>query len=167
MTIDAGIAAGADQRNLGDGRRFVTHSLVGWILSIGSESKIRHKNYIALSASAQQKILRFNVAMKVACRMKIFDSMEKLIHQHQCGLEGESVVAILEEILQTGAKEFKDHCSVITIRPVPEHSRNTRSSIETLVYLNFLAQEWWCNRAVLEFDSYLLAVGYIAACPAY
>jgi len=83
-------------------------------------------------------------------------SAHQLVCDEKDGLEGEVFVAHLEEVLQRGTKEVKDHNIEIPVFSRPHNPWYTGRAREGLVYLGFLSDWTVAGDGRLEFDSDLL-----------
>lgn len=78
--------------------------------------------------------------MEVPCRVKTFNAVEELVHEHSCRLERESVITISEEVIEIGSDEFKHRCPEARVPAMPEYSRDAGLSLQFLIDVDLLAQ---------------------------
>lgn len=80
----------------------------------------------------------------------------QLVGDEKDSLEGEVFVTHLEEVLERGPEEVKDHDIKVSVLSRPHNPGYTRRARESLVYLRFLSDGTVTGYGWLEFDSDLL-----------
>jgi hypothetical protein len=122
------------------------------------QAKINDVDLVAPLSDAHQKVVGFDVTMDEVARVDIFDAgnlwgrlvMEletrkgaaryQLVSQEQDSLETEFAVAKVEEVLEGGPEQIKDHGIVVAFGTVPANKRHTDTASEGLVDLGLVLE---------------------------
>lgn len=125
MSIDTGVTCGAGQILVLSVRDMEVRLGVAIFLS---KTEINDVDLISTLSDAHEEVIRFNITMDEGLSMNVLDTRDELIGKEKHGLEGELPVAEVEEILQTGSEQIKNHGIVITLRAEPTDKRDSNSS---------------------------------------
>lgn len=126
------------------------------ITTFCGETKIRHINLISMLPHTQQEVLRLDVTMNDVLGMDVFETIKKLIGQHQHGLKREFSVAVVEKIFQTRPQEIEHHRVVFTFGLVRVDSWNTSTTGKGLIDVNFAFEAGGIDGYVFEFDGEII-----------
>jgi hypothetical protein len=83
--------------------------------------------------SANQEVLWLQVSMNEVFRVNKLKSLEALQANHRYGLLTELIIAKLEQRLQSGAKVFENHDTVISLLPEMIDFRDAFLALENFV----------------------------------
>jgi hypothetical protein len=87
----------------------------------------------------------------------VLNTGNELIGEEQDGLQGELAVAEVEEILQTGSEEVKDHCIVVTLGSEPADKWDSDTTSKGLIDTSLIFELGVLGLDALKLDGNLLA----------
>ena len=154
MGVDGGITSSSGQvlvlpiRNVEVGLRVTV--LLG-------QTEIDDIDLIAALADAHEEVVRLDITVDEGLGMDVLDAGDELVGQQKNGLQGELAVAEVEEILQTGSEQVKNHGIVITLGTEPADKRDTDTTSQRLVDSSLIFELWVLGLDRLKLDSNLFA----------
>lgn len=89
--------------------------------------------------------------------MNVFDTGDELVCEEQDSLQRELPVAEVEQILQTGSEEVKNHGIVVTLSSEPANKRDSHTAGQGLVDTGLIFELGVLGLDALELDGDLLA----------
>jgi len=97
------------------------------------QTEIDDIDLVAALADAHEEVIRLDITVDEGLGVDVLDAGDELIGQQKNGLQGELAVAEVEEILQAGAEEIKNHGIVVTLGTEPADKWDTDTASERLV----------------------------------
>lgn len=97
------------------------------------QTEIDDIDLVAALADAHEEVIRLDITVDEGLGVDVLDAGDELIGQQKNGLQGELAVAEVEEILQAGAEEIKNHGIVVTLGTEPADKWDTDTTSERLV----------------------------------
>lgn len=89
--------------------------------------------------------------------MNVLDARDELVSQQKNRLQRELAVAEVEEILQTGTEEVKDHGIVVALGAEPADERDSNTTSQRLVDSGLILELGVLGFDALELDGDLLS----------
>ena len=97
------------------------------------QTEIDDIDLVAALADAHEEVVRLDITVDEGLGVDVLDAGDELIGQQENGLQGELAVAEVEEILQAGSEEIKNHGIVVTLGTEPADKGDTDTTSERLV----------------------------------
>jgi hypothetical protein len=98
-----------------------------------SKTEINDVDLVTTLANTHKEVVRLDITMDEGLGMNVLNARDELIGQQQHRLQWKLPVAEVEEILQAGSKEIKNHGIVITFGSKPADKRDSNTTSEGLV----------------------------------
>ena len=139
MGVDGGITSSTSQvlvlpiRNVEVGLRVTV--LLG-------QTEIDDIDLIAALADAHEEVVRLDITVDEGFGVDVLDAGDKLVGQQKNGLQGELAVAEVEEILQAGSEEIKNHGIVVALGAEPADKWDADTTGERLVDTGLIFELW-------------------------
>ena len=127
------------------------------------KTKIDHVDLVAPLADAHEEVVRLNITVDEGLGVNVLDAGNELVGEQQDRLEREFTVAEVEEILETGAEEIKDHGIVVALSSKPADEGDTDAAGEGLVHAGLVLELGMLRFGALELDGDLLTGDNISA----
>ncbi len=121
---------------------------------------------IITSFNTHQEIFRFDVAMNNIFEVNIFETMKKLIDQHQHCFKRESSIAKIEKILQTRSQKIEHHNIIFAFEQILMNEWNIDIVSKRLIDIDFEFEKKWIFTDALEFNDNLfvsIEIGFWSA----
>jgi hypothetical protein len=153
MSVDTGVASGTSQ--------VLVLTVWNMEMSLGvtvflRKTEVDNVDLVTTLPNAHQEVVRFDVTVDEGLGMDVLDARDQLIREEKDSLQGEFAVAEVEEILQTGSKEIKNHGVVITLGAEPANEGDTDTSSERLVDTSLIFELGMLGLDTLKFDGNFL-----------
>lgn len=121
------------------------------------QTEIDHVDLVATLANAHQEVVGLDITVDKGLGMNVLDSGDELVGKQQHGLQRELAVAEVEEILQTGTQQVKNHSVVIALGAEPADERDTDAASERLVDTSLIFELGVLGLDALQLDGDLFA----------
>jgi len=104
-----------------------------WVTVLLGQTEIDNIDLVATLADTHEEVVRLDITVDEGLGVDVLDAGDELVCQQKNGLQRELAVAEVEEILQTGSEEIKNHSIVVTLGTEPADERDTDTTGEGLV----------------------------------
>lgn len=121
------------------------------------QTKVDNVDLVATLTNTHEEVVGLDITVNERLGVDVLDAGNQLISEKQHGLEGEFAVAEVEEILQTGSEEVKDHGVVVALGTEPTDKGNTDTTGQGLVDSGLILKLGVLGLDALELDGNLLA----------
>ena len=121
------------------------------------QTKIDNVDLVATLSDAHEEVVRLDITVDEGLGVDVLDTRDELVCQEQDGLQRELPVAEVEQVLQTGSEEIKNHGIVVTLGSEPAHERDTDTAGQGLVDTSLIFELGVLGLDALELDGDLLA----------
>lgn len=128
-----------------------------WVTVLLGQTKINHVDLVATLSDAHEEVVGLDITVDERLGVDVFDTRDELIGEEQDSLERELPVAEVEQILETGAEEIKDHGIVVTLCSEPAHEGDADTAGQGLVDTSLIFELGVLGLDALELDGNLLA----------
>jgi hypothetical protein len=116
------------------------------------QTEIDDIDLVAALADAHEEVIRLDVTVNEGLGVDVLDTGDELIGQQKNGLQGELSVTEVEEILQTGSEEIKNHGIVVTLGTEPADKWDTNTTGQRLVDTGLILELWVLGLDRLKLD---------------
>ena len=121
------------------------------------QTEVNNVDLVTTLANSHQEVVGLDIAVDEGLGVDVFDAGDKLVGEEQDGLEGELSVAEIEQVLEAGAEEVKDHGVVVALGAKPADKRDADAAGERLVDAGLVLELGVLGLDGLELDGNLLA----------
>lgn len=121
------------------------------------QTKVDNIDLVATLTNTHEEVVGLDITVNERLGVDVLDARNQLISEKQHSLEREFAVAEVEEILQTGSEEVKDHGVVVTLGTEPTDKGNTNTAGQGLVDSGLILKLGVLGLDALELDGNLLA----------
>lgn len=119
------------------------------------KAEVNNIDLVATLADAHEEVVGLDIAVNERLGVDVLNAGDELIGKQQDSLQRKLAVAEVEKILQTGAKEIKDHGVVITLGAEPADEGNANATGERLVNAGLILKLGMLGLDALELDGNL------------
>ena len=127
------------------------------------QTEIDNIDLVATLADTHEEVVRLDITVDEGLGVDVFDAGDELVGQQKNSLQGELAVAEVEEILQTGSEEIKNHSIVVTLGTEPADERDTDTTGEGLVDAGLIFELGVLSLDGLKLDGNLFARDYVGS----
>jgi hypothetical protein len=127
------------------------------------QTEIDNVDLVTTLSDAHEEVVRLDITVDEGLGMDVLDTRDELIGQEQDGLQRELAVAEVEQVLQTGSEEIKNHGIVVTLCSEPAHEGDTHTAGQRLVDTSLIFELGVLGLDALELDGDLLARDNVGA----
>ena len=124
---------------------------------LGGNAHIGNVDLVPTPADTHHDVVWLDVSMNEALGMEVLEAAKELVGEHQDCLEGESVPAKAEEVVQSGAEEIKDHRSVFVLCSVPLDSWDASPTGESFVDVDFALEQMKFHGVMFKLNCHFFA----------
>ena len=160
MGVDRGITSSAGQVLVLSVRDVEVSLRVPVLLG---KTKINDVDLVASLADAHEEVVGLDITVDEGLGVNVLDAGDELVGQQQDRLQGEFTVAEVEEILETGAEEVKDHGVIVALGSKPADERDADAAGERLVNAGLILELGMLRLGALELDGDLFSRDNISA----
>ena len=121
------------------------------------QTEINDIDLVSTLADAHEEVVRLDITVDEGLGVDVLDAGDELVGQQKHGLQGELAVAEVEEILQAGSEQIKNHGIVVTLGAEPADKRNSDTSGQRLVDTSLIFELWMLSLYRLKLDGNLFA----------
>ena len=160
MGVDRGITSSAGQVLVLSVRDVEVSLRVTVLLG---KTKINDVDLVASLADAHEEVVGLDITVDEGLGVNVLDAGDELVGEQQDRLQGEFTVAEVEEILETGAEEVKDHGVIVALGSKPADERDADAAGERLVNAGLILELGMLRLGALELDGDLFSRDNISA----
>jgi hypothetical protein len=119
------------------------------------QTEIDDIDLVAALADTHEEVVRLDITVDEGLGVDVLDAGDELIGQQKNSLQGELSVAEVEEILQAGSEEIKNHGIVVTLGTEPADKWDADTTSERFVDTGLIFELGVLGLDRLEFDGNL------------
>ena len=120
------------------------------------QTEIDDIDLVAALPNAHEEVVRLDITVDEGLGVNVLNAGDELVSEEEDCLQGELAVAEVEEILQAGSEEVKNHGIVVTLGSEPADKWDTNASCEGLVDTSLILKLRVLGLDALELDGNLL-----------
>lgn len=127
------------------------------------KAEINNVDLIATLADTHEEVVGLDITVDEGLGVDILDSRNQLVGKKEDSLEREFSVAEVEQVLETGTEEVKNHGIVVTLGSEPADEGDTDTAGEGLVNAGLVLKLGVLGLDGFELDGNLFARDYVGA----
>ena len=127
------------------------------------QPKVNNVEGISFLAGAHEEVLGLDVAVHVVHFVERLDAGDHLVGDPAEGLEGEALIAKIEQVCQGGTQEIQDEHVVVILIPKPVQFADPIKALQLAVQVGLVLEELVGDALSFQFDGHLVVCSDVDA----